>query len=105
MLRIYCLQKWNNLSAPEMEESFYDRLSYQKFVGLDGFTDPVLDESTLLRFRHLQEDHNLSDVIFAETLAYLSELGLVLKRGTLMDATLFESPVSKRTEQASAPPR
>ena len=96
MLRIYCIQKWNNLSDPEMEETLYDRLSYQKFVGLDGFTDPVPDESTILRFRHLLEDHDIDKVIFADTLAYLAELGLVLKRGTIMDATLFEAPVSKK---------
>jgi len=104
MLRIYCIQQWNNLSDPEMEEALYDRLSYQKFVGLDGFSDPVPDESTILRFRHLLEEHKLSEIIFAETLAYLTELGLVLKRGTIMDATLFEAPVSKKNATGERDP-
>lgn len=104
MLRIYCIQQWNDLGDAEMEEALYDRLSYQKFVGLDGFTDPVPDESTILRFRHLLEDHDLDKVIFAETLAYLAELGLVLKRGTIMDATLFEAPVNKKNATGARDP-
>lgn len=104
MLRIYCLQQWYNLSDPAMEEALYDRFSFQRFVGLDGFADKVPDESTILRFRHLLESHHLSDVILAETNTYLAEKGLILKSGTIMDATILEAPTSKKNQDKRRDP-
>ena len=99
LLRIYWLQQWYNLSAPGVEEALYDRYSFQRFVELDGFTDAVPDESTILRFRHLLETHNLTVVLFEQVNGYLSEAGLVVNRGTIVDTTVFEAPVSKQNNQ------
>jgi transposase, IS5 family len=104
LLRIHCLQQWYNLSDPAMEEALYDRLSFQRFVGLDGFTDEVPDESTILRFRHLLENQGLSQSLFNTVNAYLVKAGLVVKRGTIVDATVLESAVSKKNQQNQRDP-
>jgi transposase, IS5 family len=96
LLRIYCLQQWYNLSDPAMEEALYDRRSFAQFAGLDGFTDGVPDETTILRFRHLLEKNHLTDTLFKEVNQYLEEKGLVMKRGSIVDATIIEAPVSKK---------
>jgi transposase, IS5 family len=104
LLRVYCLQQWYNLSDPAVEEALYDRLSFQRFVGLDGFTDAVPDESTILRFRQLLETHGLAARLFEEVNAYLREAGLVMNRGTIVDATVFEAPVSKQNKARQRDP-
>ena len=78
MLRIHFLQRWHNLSDPLMEEALYDRLSFQTFLGFDSFGGVIPGESSICRFQHLLEEH-----------------GLVLKEGTIVDATLLATPVSK----------
>jgi len=62
------------------------------------------DESTILRFRHLQEKHDLAVAIFAEANAVLSEKGLSMKRGTLVDATLISAPCSAKNEDKKRDP-
>jgi transposase, IS5 family len=96
LLRIHLLQQWYNLSDPAAEEALYDRLSFQRFVGLDGFTDKVPDESTILRFRHWLETHALTGRLFLQINAYLKTQGLVISTGTIMDATVFQAPISKK---------
>ena len=91
MLKIHCLQQWYALSDPAMEEAIYDRNSFQRFLKIDLISDHVPDETTILNFRHLLEKHNLACKIFDEINAYLSTRGLLLKEGTIVDATLIDA--------------
>ncbi len=92
MLRIHFLQQWFNLSDPAMEEALYDTPMFREFAGLDAGEDRLPDESTILRFRHLLEAHNLSLQILATVNATLGAKGLLLKSGTVVDATLIAAP-------------
>lgn len=96
MLRIYCLQQWFGLSDPAAEESIYDRASFQRFLGLDIVNDAVPDETTILNFRHLLEEHQLPASVFAQIKEHLEQKGLLLKSGTIMDATLIAAPSSTK---------
>jgi len=98
MLRIHFLQLWHNLSDPAMEEAIYDRFSFQKVLGFDCFGGVVPDESAILRFRHLLEKHKLAQKILSIVNNHLSSHGLVLKKGTIVDATLLQAPVSKKNK-------
>lgn len=95
MLRIHCLQLWWNLSDPAMEEELHERPLYRRFVGLDGAAR-LPDESTILRFRHLLEKHRLAEGLFAEVRALLEEKKLLLKSGTIVDATIIAAPPSTK---------
>lgn len=96
MLRIHFLQLWHNLSDPGMEEALYDRLSFQQFLGFDCFGGVIPDETAILRFRHLLEEHGLSAQILTAVNGHLSERGLILRAGTIMDATLIDAPRSTK---------
>jgi IS5 family transposase len=89
MLRIYFLQHWFNLSDPGAEEALYDSRALRAFVGIDLGREPVPDETTLCKFRHLMERHNLGDQLFHLVKAYLRENGLQVARGTIVDALVF----------------
>ena len=104
MLRVHFLQKWHNLSDPGMEEALYDRLSFQRFLGFDCFGGTIPDESSILRFRHLLEEYRLADEILECVNSYLSKRGLVLKAGTIVDATLLEAPVNKKNKNKERDP-
>ncbi|MFW9876496.1 MAG: IS5 family transposase [Candidatus Thorarchaeota archaeon] len=104
MIKIHCLQQWYNLSDPGMEEAVYDRLSFQKFLGLDLFEDKVPDETTILNFRHLLEEHDLSEIIFSSISDYLNEKGLFMKKGTIVDATIVSSPSSTKNKKKKRDP-
>lgn len=104
MLRIHFLQLWHNLSDPGMEEALYDRLSFQKFLGFDCFGGDIPDESSICRFRHLLEERGLSKKIFSCMNEHLSKHGLVLKEGTIVDATLLQAPVSKKNQNKERDP-
>jgi IS5 family transposase len=93
MLRIHCLQLWWNLSDPAMEEELHERPLYRRFVGLEGAAR-MPDETTILRFRHLLEKHHLGDSILATVNEILQRRGLMLKAGTVVDATLVAAPSS-----------
>ena len=94
MVKALLLEQWYNLSDPEMEEALGDRISFRRFVGL-GLQDDTPDHSTISRFRGALEERGLSERLFQELGAQLERLGLVLKQGTLMDATLVEAQVKK----------
>lgn len=104
MLRIHFLQLWHNLSDPGMEEALYDRLSFQKFLGFDCFGGAIPDESSICRFRHLLERRGLSKKILRCVNDHLSNHGLVLKEGTIVDATLLQAPVSKKNSRKERDP-
>ena len=104
MLRIHFLQHWFNLSDPAMEEALYDMALFREFVGLDAGEDNLPDESTILRFRHLLEAHNLSLQILATVNATLAAKGLLLKSGTVVDATLIAAPSSTKNSSGERDP-
>jgi IS5 family transposase len=104
MLRIYFLQLWHNLSDPAMEDALYDRMSFQKFLGFDCFGGVIPDESSICRFRHLLEEHHLSGAILSCVNSHLSKHGLMLKAGTIVDATLLQAPVSTQNKAGQRDP-
>jgi IS5 family transposase len=104
MLRIHFMQQWFNLSDPAMEDALYDSESMRHFAGIDLTVDLVPDETTILRFRHLLEKHQLAEQLFAEVRALLEEKQLLLKSGTIVDATIIAAPPStKNAAQARDP--
>jgi len=104
MLRIHFVQQWFNLSDPAMEEALYDMALFREFVGLDAGEDNMPDESTILRFRHLLEAHNLSLQLLATVNATLAAKGLLLKSGTVVDATLIAAPSSTKNNSGERDP-
>ena len=104
MLRIHFLQQWFNLSDPAMEEALYDTPMFREFAGLDMGEDRLPDESTILRFRHLLEAHNLSLQMLATVNATLMAKGLLLKQGTVVDATLIAAPSSTKNQDGERDP-
>ncbi len=104
MLRIHFLQQWFNLSDPAMEEALYDTPMFREFAGLDMGEDNLPDESTILRFRHLLEANNLSVQILATVNATLTAKGLLLKQGTVVDATLIAAPSSTKNQDGERDP-
>lgn len=104
MLRIYFMQNWFNLSDPQAEDSLYDMESMRRFAGIELAEDVVPDESTILRFRHLLEQHELTAAIFAEVRALLEEKRLLLKSGTIVDATIIAAPPSTKNAEGARDP-
>ena len=104
MLRIYFLQQWFDLSDPAAEDSVYDSESMRRFVGVELGEDTVPDESTILRFRHLLEEHDLTQAIFEEVRSLLEEKRLLLRQGTIVDATIIEAPSSTKNSTQTRDP-
>ena len=96
MLRVYFMQQWFNLSDPQAEDALYDIEPMRRFVGIELAEDTIPDESTILRFRHLLEEHQLTEKIFAEVRSLLEEKKLLLKSGTIVDATIISAPSSTK---------
>lgn len=104
MLRIYFVQQWFDLSDPAAEDAIYDSESIRRFVGVELGEDRVPDESTILRFRHLLEAHELTEEIFAEINSLLEAKRLLLKTGTIVDATIIHAPSSTKNESGQRDP-
>jgi IS5 family transposase len=104
MLRIHFLQQWFGLSDPAMEEALHDVSLYCEFARLDPGAMRLPDESTILRFRHLLEENNLSIQLLATINATLATRGLMLKTGTVVDATLIASPSSTKNSAGERDP-
>jgi len=104
MLRIYFMQQWFNLSDPAAEDALYDSESIRRFAGVELAEDAVPDETTILKFRHLLERHRLTEAIFAEVRALLEQRGLLLKSGTIVDATIISAPSSTKNATDSRDP-
>jgi len=98
ILRIHFMQQWFGYSDRAMEEALYDIPLLRDFAGLDAFEDHLPDETTILRFRHLLEKHYLADAIFDEVQAVLVENNLLLKQGSVVDATLIDAPSSTKNK-------
>jgi transposase, IS5 family len=103
MLRTYFLQQWFNLSDPGMEEAFTDIPLYREFAQLEEF-ERLPDESTILRFRHRLEEHKLPEQILQVVNDLLSQRGLLLKAGTVVDATLIAAPTSTKNKDKARDP-
>jgi IS5 family transposase len=104
MLRIHFLQHWFNLSDPAAEEALYDSLAMRGFVGIDLGREPVPDETTICKFRHLLERHDLGRVLFEEVHRHLEARGVKVSTGTIVDATIINAPSStKNRDQARDP--
>ena len=104
MLRVHLLRQWFGLSDPAMEEALHDVPLYREFAGLEGPMRRLPDESTILRFRHLLEKHKLGDAILATVNVILQHHGLLLKAGTVVDATLISAPSSTRNAAGERDP-
>jgi len=98
MLRIYFMQQWYGLSDPAMEDALYDIESMRRFADIDLEVDVIPDETTILHFRHLLEKHQLTKKIFEKTQQYLTEKGLLLREGTIVDATIISAPSSTKNQ-------
>ena len=104
MLRIYFVQQWFDLSDPAAEDALYDSESIRRFVGVELSEDAVPDETTILRFRHLLEEHQLQEAIFASVRGLLASKGLLLRSGTIVDATIITAPSSTKNATATRDP-
>ena len=104
MLRIHFLQHWFSLSDPGAEEALYDSCALRKFVGIDLGREPVPDETTICKFRHLMERHNLGDQLFHLVNDYLKENGMTLSRGTIVDASIIHAPSSTKNKKKERDP-
>lgn len=103
MLRIHCLQLWWNLSDPAMEEELHERPLYRRFADLDGAAR-MPDETTILRFRHLLEKHDLAPKVLVAINTGLAQQGLMLKTGTIVDATIIAAPSSTKNKEGERDP-
>jgi IS5 family transposase len=104
MLRIYFLQQWFNLSDPAAEDAIYDSESMRRFARVEISDDVVPDETTILRFRHLLEEHGLTAGIFEEIQGLLEEKRLLLRSGTIVDATIIAAPSSTKNASETRDP-
>jgi IS5 family transposase len=104
MLRIYFVQQWFNLSDPQAEDSLYDSESIRRFVRIELSEDVVPDETTVLRFRHLLEKHGLTAKIFDLVKELLAAKRLLLKSGTIVDATIIAAPSSTKNASQTRDP-
>ncbi|MGC4078734.1 MAG: IS5 family transposase [Rubrivivax sp.] len=104
MLRIHYLQQWFGLSDPAMEEALHDVPLYREFARLDGATQRLPDETTILRFRHLLERHELAADMLRLVADLLQHKGLMLRTGTVVDATLIAAPSSTKNAEGERDP-
>ena len=104
MLRIHFMQIWFNLSDPQAEDSLYDIESMRRFAGIELESDAIPDESTILRFRHLLEEHHLAEQLFADVRSRLEKRNLLLKSGTIVDATIIAAPPSTKNADKARDP-
>jgi IS5 family transposase len=104
MLRIYFLQQWFNLSDPAVEESLYESASMRQFVGIDLGQEPVPDETTICRFRHLLEKHELGEAMLDTVNYHLGERGIQIATGTIVDATMIHAPSSTKNKEGQRDP-
>ena len=104
MLRIYFLQQWFDLSDPAAEDAIYDSEAMRRFVGVELSEDAVPDETTILRFRRLLEEHHLTEQVFVLVRGLLEARGLLLKSGTIVDATILSAPSSTKNATGTRDP-
>src|SRR6266849_5007768 len=104
MLRIYFLQQWFNLSDPGVEEALYDSAVMRSFVGIDLGCEPVPDETTDCKFRHLLEKHKVGGKMLMKVNLYLQSQGVRITTGTIVDATIIHAPSSTKNREEKRDP-
>jgi IS5 family transposase len=104
MLRIYFLQQWYALADEALEDAIYDSQAMRTFAGIDLGVESVPDATTLLKFRHLLERHDLTRRIFEEVGALLSERRLLMREGAIVDATIIAAPSSTKNASKERDP-
>lgn len=104
MLRMYFLQQWFNLSDPAVEEALYDSPLMREFVGIDLGREAVPDETTVCKFRHLLEQHELGAAMLARVNEHLRSKGVRITTGTIVDATIIHAPSSTKNQQQERDP-
>ena len=104
MLRIYFLQQWFNLADPAVEEALYDSATLRQFARIDLGAEPVPDETTICKFRHLLEAHKLGEQILGTVNLHLQEKGVHITTGTIVDATIIHAPSSTKNRDQSRDP-
>lgn len=104
MLRMYCLQQWYGLADEALEDALYDSQALRDFVGIDLSREPVPDATTLLKFGRLLQDNDLTRALFDEINAHLAEQGLLMRAGTIVDATIIAAPSSTKNAQNTRDP-
>src|SRR6266705_6081480 len=104
MLRIYFLQQWFNLSDPAVEETLYDSAVMRQFVGIDLGQEPVPDETTVCKFRHLLEEHQLGEQVLGTVNLHLQAQGVRITTGTIVDATILHAPSSTKNREQQRDP-
>ena len=105
MLRIYFLQQWYGLADEALEDALYDSQAMRTFAGIDLSVEAVPDATTLLKFRHLLEAHDLTRQMFEEVGALLSERKLLMREGTIVDATFIAAPSSTKNARQERDPQ
>ena len=104
MLRMYCLQQWYGLADEALEDALYDSQALRDFVGIDLARESVPDATTLLKFRRLLQDNDLTRALFDEINAHLGQQGLLMRAGTIVDATIIAAPSSTKNEGKARDP-
>lgn len=104
MLRMYVAQQCFGLSDEGIEDALYDSQAIRRFVGIDLSRESAPDATTLLKFRHLLETHQLTESIFNTINAHLADQGLLLREGTIVDATLIAAPSSTKNKAGKRDP-
>ncbi len=104
MLRMYFLQQWYTLADEALEDALYDSQAMREFIGIDLGRENVPDATTLLKFRRLLEQHDLTSAILAEVNAHLTERGLLMRQGTVVDATIIAAPSSTKNARRERDP-
>jgi len=104
MLRVYFLQQWYGLADEALEDTIYDSQAMRGFAGIDLGSGSVPDATTLLKFRHLLEQHELTKRILEEVNVHLTQRGLLMREGTLVDATIIAAPSSTKNKSGERDP-
>ena len=104
MLRVYFLQQWFALSDPATEDALYESSVLRRFVGIDLGRAPAPDETTILNFRHLLEEHDLCGQMLDAVNLYLASRGIRIATGTIVDATIIHAPSSTKNEKKERDP-
>ena len=104
MLRTYFVQQWFNLSDPGVEELVYESAPVRRFVGVDLGIAAAPDETTILRFRHMLERHDLGGLMLEAVNVHLEAKGIKIQTGTIVDATIIHAPSSTKNEKKERDP-
>ena len=104
MLRMYFVQQWYGLADEALEDAVYDSQALRDFIGIDLSCESVPDATTLLKFRHLLQKHDLTRILFEQINAHLAEQGLLMRAGTIVDATILAAPSSTKNKKGERDP-